>query len=232
MAEPRIVYVEGKPATFPADATDAEISAALGAIPASNAAHAPAAKTWTPAMTVTAAGKGAPLVATAAEQVFTNPALPQVASKIGRVAGGVVPSIVAASEGSPMATIAALAAAGKTSWAGGKMGYFTGKAAQAAAEPVAKTLRAVAPYAQALSTIGGAQGALDLAKMVPGEEGRKDIGVLGMATVDAGDPNHPALLNLLAGKVSDAVKYLVSMGIPQGEATRAVMNARVKNGAK
>lgn len=47
MPDQRIVTVDGKPQIFPADATDAEISAALNAIPASNAAHAPKARTWT-----------------------------------------------------------------------------------------------------------------------------------------------------------------------------------------
>lgn len=47
MAE-KIVDFDGKRISFPSDATDAEISAALKAIPASNAAQAPAAKTWQP----------------------------------------------------------------------------------------------------------------------------------------------------------------------------------------
>ncbi len=43
---PRLVQFEGKTQSFPADATDAEISAALNAIPASNGAAVPKAKTW------------------------------------------------------------------------------------------------------------------------------------------------------------------------------------------
>jgi hypothetical protein len=44
---PRRVLFEGKPQNFPDDATDAEISAALGAIPAANTKDAPKARTWT-----------------------------------------------------------------------------------------------------------------------------------------------------------------------------------------
>lgn len=44
---PRLVTFEGKLQSFPDDATDAEISAALKAIPASNAAEVPKARTWT-----------------------------------------------------------------------------------------------------------------------------------------------------------------------------------------
>lgn len=218
---------------FPDSMTEAQINAASTRLyqNANVGKKQPPVTSWT-GLTTTGVWKAVPAARTAAEEVFTNPEFPQMAAKVGRVAGGIVPTAVAAYEGSPWGATAALAASGKTSWAGGKMGYFTGKTLQGATEPIAKTLAAVAPYAQALTTIGGAQSALDLAKMVPGEQGRKDIGVLGMGTGDPGDPDHPALLNLLAGKVSDAVKYLVSMGIPQGEATRAVMNARVKNGSK
>lgn len=42
----RMVKIDGKLAAFPPDATDAEISAALGAIPSSNAKASPKAKTW------------------------------------------------------------------------------------------------------------------------------------------------------------------------------------------
>lgn len=44
---PRVVVIDGKRQSFPDDATDQEISAALGAIPAANAEHAPKARTWT-----------------------------------------------------------------------------------------------------------------------------------------------------------------------------------------
>ncbi len=44
---PRIVSFEGKRQSFPDDATDAEISAALNAIPASTAKEPPKARTWT-----------------------------------------------------------------------------------------------------------------------------------------------------------------------------------------
>lgn len=43
----RVVTIDGVSHAFPADATDAEISAALNAIPAPNAAAAPKARTWT-----------------------------------------------------------------------------------------------------------------------------------------------------------------------------------------
>ena len=46
MPDTTIVYLDGKPLTVPSAATDAQISAATGAIPAENAAQVPNAKTW------------------------------------------------------------------------------------------------------------------------------------------------------------------------------------------
>lgn len=47
MDEPRIIAVDGKRHKFPPGTTDVEISAALNAVPASNAAAVPKARTWT-----------------------------------------------------------------------------------------------------------------------------------------------------------------------------------------
>lgn len=229
MADTKVVYFDGKPQVFPADFTDAEISSALGAIPASNSGQVPAAKTWTTepgtksGLAMAASGQGVPASANLAEEIFTNKALPQVASKIGRVAGGIVPTVIAALDGSPYGAMAALAASGKTSWAGGNGGYFTGKAIQNASEPIAKGLRSVAPYSQALSTLGGAQGVLDLAQMA--DPDRRDIGMLGVGpSAKVGTvPNADVIAKM---PQEDAVKVLVDAGFTEPRAKSYVLQMR------
>lgn len=229
----RIVIVDGASQQFPADATDAEISAALNAIPSANAPMAPKARTWSPALTMAGAGKVVPAVANAAAGVATSPTVPLTAAKVGRVVGGLAPVVTGAASGGPVGAMVGMTASAKGAWAGGKTGYFTGKMVQGMAMPVAKVLETVAPYAQALSTLASPQSALDLAQMA--EPNRTDIGVLGVGTSDAprsaeDKAAHPALINLALAKVSEAVKYLMDQGMKQGEAVRLVMNAKAKGG--
>jgi len=218
----RYIEFEGKPYEFPSDATDQEISAFLGAIPQANAPTAPKAKTLT-ALAMATGAKAAPIVQQGVEEFATNPGAWKTARAVGELAGGVAGAAKAGPLG--MATGA---------YVGGKAGYRLSNVAQRAAAPIASTLEKVAPYVQALKTASGAQGVLDLAQM--NEPARTDIGTLG---VSIGTPRsdeekaaHPALINLALQKVSDAIDYLMSRGVPRGEATRTVMNIRVKNGAK
>lgn len=231
----RIVIVDGKSQQFPADATDAEISAALNAIPAANAPHAPKARTWSESgdsggVGLALAGNAVPGAAQLASSLATSRTLPATAAKVGRVIGGVAPIVAGAKTGGPVGAVAGIAASARGAWAGGKTGWFTGKMVQGMAAPVAKVLQDVAPYAQALSTLGGVQGGLDLAQMA--EPNRKDIGFLGIGLGDPQTPEeakaHPPLLNLAYAKVAEAVKYLMDQGMKQSEAVRAVMNAKAK----
>ncbi len=220
---PKTIQGPDGPLIVPDDATDAEISALTKAIPAANAPSAPKARTWT-ALAAQGVAQAVPVAATGAMQLATSPAVPRAVASIGRAMGGAAP--IVASPANPMSYLAASGGA----WSGGKAGYFTGKLAQNLAAPAAKVLDAVAPYAQALSTASGAQGALDLAQMA--EPDRKDIGTLGVTVgpprTDEEKAAHPALINLAVEKVSDAINRLMSLGLPRGEAVRQVMNAKVK----
>lgn len=219
MADPRVVNFEGKTQIFPADATDAEISAALNAIPAANAKDVPKAKTWAPSDSGAVAMSGAahvvPVAGRIAEEAATNPGVPRGMAAVGRAVG----AVEGAMKSGPLAI-------GPGAWAGGKAGWFTGKVLQGAAAPAARALDAVKPYVQALSTASGAQGALDLAQMA--EPNRKDIGVFGVGMGDPGDTEHPALLNLIATKIGDAVKSLVAKGMSEKEAVMTVLNVKAK----
>lgn len=167
-----------------------------------------------PTLAMLAGAKAVPGAVRLAEEVATNPSIPRGAATAGRVVGAVEGAL----KGGPLAI-------GPGSWAGGKGGWFSGKAVQSASGPIANALEKIAPYAQAVSTASGAQGALDLAQMA--EPNRKDIGFLGI-TGDAPDPNHPALLNLLAMKAGDGIKYLISQGLSLGEASRTYWNLKAK----
>lgn len=170
-----------------------------------------------------AVGRSVPAAATAAEQFFTSPTLPKTAAAIGRTVGAVAPAAGEFLAGNPAAAIALATNAGKGSWAGGKAGYFTGKLAQSAAEPVAKGLRAAAPYAQGLNTLSTIQGALGLHQMAEPE--RQDIGTLGLgATVKAGAI--PMTPELVAMPVADAVKSLTDAGWPESRAKSYVTQMR------
>lgn len=131
------------------------------------ASQAPPPPSPKAALALEVASKAIPAARTALLEVATNPNVPKVGSVIGQVVGGVQGAIR-----SP------LDAAGGA-WAGGKAGWFTGKLAQKLATPLAAAAEKVAPYAQTLSTLAGAQGVNDLAQMA--EPNRKDIGFLGLA---------------------------------------------------
>lgn len=232
----RRVQVDGKFYDVPDTATSEQISGYLKAIPAANAPHAPKARTWTDvAAGVTAGGilggaRALPTIQKIAEEVATNPNVPRVSASIGRVIGGVAPIVGGAYEGGPIGALAGVAAASKGAWAGGKTGWFTGKLLQNVAAPVANAAETLAPYAKMLTPLSIAQGVGALAQIA--DPNRKDTAIFGTEPdrSDAEKAAHPALVNLAITKVSDAIKYLMSQGLSQGEAVRTIMNQKVKGG--
>lgn len=223
---PKSAIFDGKLNVFPDDFTDADISAALGAIPAANAASVPKAKTWTPAPSESDAGalavKGAaaavPGVANAAAEFATNPNVPKAFAAGGRFVGAVAPTVAGGAAGGPVGALAGAGNAAKGAWAGGKTGWFTGKLAQDIAAPIASAAEKVAPYAQAASTVAGAQGVNDLAQMA--EPNRQDIGFLGMGAKGSASDQ--------AAVMKSQIANLVKSGTPIGEATRTVYNTWAK----
>lgn len=204
----RVVNFEGKTQVFPSDATDAEISAALNAIPESNAASVPSAKTWsTPAIDMAAAKAAVPIVQTAVDQVATNPGV-VAAGKIAGRAGGLVKSIATKN---PFTMLGSMEV-------GSKAGGDAAAIAQAAALKASPAIAKAAPYAQVLGTLSGAQGALDLAQMA--DPKRQDIGFMGMGPQGRASDQ--------AAVMKSQIGNLVKSGTPLGEATRTVYNAWAK----
>jgi hypothetical protein len=128
------------------------------------------------------ASKAVPAAQATLEEFGTNPNVMKLGSKIGRVIGGVAPTAVAAAEGSPYGVLTGLALASRTAWAGGKTGWFTAKLAQDLARPLSRLAAAAGPMASVASAVSGVQGALDLSQMAPGEDGRQDVGFLGVGS--------------------------------------------------
>lgn len=162
------------------------------------------------------------LISPAANAAAAFGTSPTAARTIGAVARGAT-TLGAVAHGVASGSPSEIIAAPMEGWAAGKGGYFLGKGMQAVARPIATALEKAAPYAQALSTASGAQGALDLAQMA--EPTRKDIGFLGIGG-GTPDPNHPALLNLLAMKATDGIKALVAEGLSKAEAARVYFNLK------
>lgn len=162
-----------------------------------------------------------PVAATAATEFATSPTVAKTGAAIGRVIGGVAPVVGGAMEGGPVGALVGVAASSKGAWAGGKTGWFTSKMLQGLSAPVANALETLAPYAQAISTVSGAQGVLDLAQMA--DSTRKDIGTLGMsfepARTQADRDAHPALINAVVSKIGDLASSLKNNGVPAAEAT-------------
>lgn len=233
MADTQIDIPGVGPVAFPDSMSEAQINAAATRLyqNANVGKKQPPVTSWTsPGMDAAAVGRGVPVAADAAMELATNPAVPRAAAAVGRVAGAVAPAGAALAAGNPGEAIALGANAGKTAWAGGGVGWKLGKLAQKAAAPlnaeglgVAGILQNVAPYAQALSTIGGAQGVNDLAQMA--EPKRRDIGVLGVGpSVKTGAiPDTPKLVGMA---VEDAVRSLTDAGWPEARAKSYVTQMR------
>lgn len=214
---------------FPDSMTEAQINAAATRLyqNAKVAGSGQMAESVTPgsntALEMAAAAKGIPNAARGAMEAATNPNVPKVAAAIGRATGGVAPIIGGASAGGPVGALAGVGATAKGAWAGGKAGYYTGKIAQGVASPVAGALERLAPYAQTLSTLSGAQGVLDMAQMAEPE--RRDIGVLGVGP-SASSGSIPMAPELVQMKPEDAVKSLTDAGWPEARAKSYVMQMR------
>ncbi len=131
----------------------------------------------------------APLAQRGVEEVATNPGVARMGQRLGAAAGGL---------GGLMKTASPLGAMGGM-MAGGKLGNIAGRGLQAVAGPIAKGVGAVAPYAQTLGTLSGAQGVGDLAQMA--EPTRKDIGFLGFGKTQDVPGQKPALLNSLFSRL-------------------------------
>lgn len=181
----RIVEVDGVQHHFPQDATDEEISAAL-----SGGTGGPAVNGIGAGLTLTGASKAAPLAARAVTAFAEAPNAAKIGGALAR--GGT--TLATLGHGIATGNMTEALASPIAGWQAGKGGYWLTKGAQGAAEPVGRILGKMAPYAQTLSTLGGAAGVGDLAQMA--EPNRKDIGFLGVGG-GTPDPEHPALLNLI-----------------------------------
>jgi hypothetical protein len=187
---PRLVKgPDGITRSFPDDATDAEIASALGSsntLPMTKAAPSGGdAPSNLSSLGLMAAGVAARPAADAVANFATSPDAWKTAKDLGSLVGLATGGYEGGLPG---------AAAGY--WLGGKTGYRLANAGQKIAAPIASAMDKLAPYAQAASTLGGAQGVLDLAQMQ--EPNRKDIGFLGVGpTTGPSDPQHPPLVNAL-----------------------------------
>lgn len=156
-----------------------------------------------------------PWARNAIEEFATSPTLPKATGAAARAlttGSGIV-------HGAVTLNPAEVIAAPRVGWAAGKGGYFLGKGAQSVAGPVAELLEKAAPYAQALSTLGGAQGGLDLAQMA--DPKRQDIGFLGLGKSVHVPGEEPPLIN-------EAVDFLVKKGMSEVNALRALLLGQVK----
>jgi hypothetical protein len=108
--------------------------------------------------------------------------------------------------------------------------WLTRNFGQPAARGISATLEAIAPYAQTLSTLSGAQGVLDLAQV--SEPNRQDIGTIGVSIgqprSDAEKTAHPALLNMLASKVQDGIAALMHYGLSREDAVKAISDQTIR----
>ena len=185
---PRRIQIDGVVHVFPDGTSDDEIAAALGGTDPAAPMQEGASPGSTPALLVGATRAALPGALRVAEEVATDPRVVGTATRIGRAAGGI-------------GGIAKAGPLGMDAGAryGGKAGALAGRAAQTTAGAVAGVLERLAPYAQSLSTLSGAQGVLDLAQMTEPERG--DVGVLGVSVgrprSDAEKAAHPALINQL-----------------------------------
>jgi hypothetical protein len=215
------------PVDFPDSMSDAQMNAAATRLyqNANVGKKQPPVTSWTAApesdsgaLIAKGAAAAVPVAANAAAELATNPNVPKAAAAAGRLVGAIAPTVAGGAAGGPVGALAGAANAAKGAWAGGKTGWFTGKLAQEIAAPVASVAEKVAPYAQAASTVAGAQGVNDLAQMA--EPKRQDIGFMGMAS--------PGSASDQAAVMKSQIANLVKSGTPIGEATRTVYNAWAK----
>lgn len=148
-----------------------------------------------PSLAIGASRAAVPAVRTALEEVATNPRVVPAARALARPVSNAIGSLGWVKGGPTVGTaIRETVRRGVPAAAQG---------VQSAAGHAASVLERLAPYAQTLSTLSGAQGVLDLAQMA--EPNRRDIGVLGVGIGPARSAEdqaaHPALINMLLQKL-------------------------------
>lgn len=175
-------------------------------------------------LTLAALGKMTPQAAWQAMRLATSPTVPKTMATAGRVIASVASPVVGTAQGGPLGTLVGVSEMPKAAWAGGKAGWFGGKMLQNMAAPVANVLEKAAPIAEAVSKVGGLQGALDLAQMA--EPHRKDIGFLG---IGASMPDLDVLTKAIAKGANPAqAAAQIASGNPQrfGQLMTAYMQSR------
>lgn len=143
------------------------------------------------AIPMQAASKLAGPAVTALEEIATNPNAASIAGKVGGMIGSAAPTYYGLKKFGELGLLSGIGAAEKGQQAGLKIGGILGDLAQKAAGPAASVVEKVAPYAQTLSTLSGAQGLGDLAQMA--EPNRRDIGFLGVGPSVNATPDQDAI---------------------------------------
>lgn len=178
MPDPNIVIVDGQGTrhVFPPGFDPQR--AAFIVRTQSGASSQPDTPSTSTALSMAGATASIPALTDAVTNFATSPNVPKATAALGRGIGGMAPIAAGYAEAGIPGAIggATLSAAG--AWSGGKTGWFTGKLAQNLSALPARAMNAALPYLQALSTVSGAQGLLDLAQMA--DPNRSDIGTLGI----------------------------------------------------
>lgn len=151
----RVIMFEGQEHHFPADFTDAEISAALSAVPKTDTATQSKAKTWqeTLAPSVTPQSVGGAAGALAVQGL--ERATPQTAAAAGRIVGGFAPLAQDVISGNWSNIPKNLVYVPMNAWAGGRVGWYGGKMLQNAGQALAK-MPGVSTALGAISSEGSA----------------------------------------------------------------------------
>lgn len=220
MPDPKLVEFEGKTIEFPPDASEAEISAALGAIPRVNAPNAPKAKTWS-RIGIATSVLTPELEAARAKMNSSTELGPEQAIMARSRTGALYPSSI----GTPTNAMK-----GFTRGAGNAAIDI----AEGATSPIGLAV-AAAPFAPAAAK-GIVKGAASVADVVSPEVvgivSPKIANALRVAQrmVNAAQAAQPVAAGTekLSLKAMDVIriKSLIDQGIPQGEAVKAIMNLR------
>lgn len=222
MAEPRMVRgPDGDLYQIPADATDAQISAYLKAIPASNAPNAPKAKTWTD-MAVNAI----PAIAGAAGSVIGGMGGTVLGFGVGGVPGAAGGALVGTAGGEAAKQLINRArgadAPTTMSQAASEIALpaVEAGAATAVLGGAGKLLRPVA--GTLLQKAGGAMESPSTVRQMVG----KAVSATGKL-IDAADAPAAPRMQLNAADVAK-IRDLMKAGMSQGEAVKRVWNFKVQ----
>lgn len=222
MAEPRMVRgPDGDLYQIPADATDAQISAYLKAIPEANAPNAPKAKTWTD-LAVSAipalAGAAGGLIGGMGGTVlgFGVGGVPGAAggAAVGTAGGEAAKQLINRARGADAPATMGAAASGIA------VPALEAGASTAALGGAGKLLRPVA--GTVLQKVGGAMESPSTVRQMVG----KAVSATGKL-IDAADA--PALPKMQLNTADVAkIRDLMKAGMPQGEAVKRVWNFKVQ----